>query len=244
MSSVDLYVLESPPALHEAAAEWVAEGIRVAVEANGSCRIVLAGGTTPRGLYERLAATPYREVVPWAAVEVFFGDERCVLPDDAQSTYGMAHDALLRHVPVREEAVHRIRGELLPVEAAMEYEAVVREATGEEHPVFDLVLLGIGADGHTAALFPGTPALAEREALAVATCSPTPPAARVSLTLPVLAGGHYVAFLATGAEKADVVLRTLVPLGEDRLPAAIIRWSASDLTYFLDEAAAAHLDRD
>jgi 6-phosphogluconolactonase len=203
--------------------------------------VALAGGSTPQSLYRLLADDkgPYRTRVPWESTHVFFGDERMVPPDDPDSNARMAFEALLRHVPVPEEQVHRIRGENPdPDRAAEEYEEMLRDTfrlAGREQPRFDLVLLGLGADGHTASLFPGDRALRETERLAVPATAPVPPHARVTLALPVLNAASSVLFLVSGAAKAPAVQR--VRKGED-LPAARVRPSSGALLWLCDRAAA------
>jgi 6-phosphogluconolactonase len=203
--------------------------------------VALAGGSTPRSLYRLLADDkgPYRTRVPWESTHVFFGDERMVPPDDPDSNARMAFESLLRHVPVPGEQVHRIRGENPdPDRAAEEYEEMLRvtfRLAGREEPRFDLVLLGLGADGHTASLFPGDLALRETVRLAVPSTAPLPPSARVTLTLPVLNAASSVLFLVTGASKSPAVQR--VRRGED-LPAARVRPQNGSLLWLCDRAAA------
>ena len=191
-------------------------------------RVALAGGSTPRALYELLASEDYRERTDWHELEVFFGDERAVPPDDPESNYGMARDALLRHVPVLPEAVHRMEGESTPLEDAAERYALVLP----EH--LDLVLLGMGADGHTASLFPGREALEERGRRVVATTA-ADGSPRLSLTFPALESAHHVVFLVTGASKRAAL--DAIRRGDD-LPAGRVRPAAGDVTWIVDRAAA------
>jgi 6-phosphogluconolactonase len=211
------------------------------VQARDRFTVALAGGSTPRALYRLLADEkgPYRTRVPWESTHVFFGDERMVPPDDPDSNARMAFESLLRHVPVPEEQVHRIRGENPdPDRAAEEYEEMLRSTfrlAPRERPRFDLVLLGLGADGHTASLFPGDRALAENDRLAVPSIAPVPPRSRVTLTLPVLNAASSVLFLVSGGTKAPAVQR--VRRGED-LPAARVRPGDGALLWLCDRAAA------
>jgi 6-phosphogluconolactonase len=211
------------------------------VQARDRFTVALAGGSTPRALYRLLADDkgPYRTRVPWESTHVFFGDERMVPPDDPESNARMAFEALLRHVPVPEEQVHRIRGENPdPERAAEEYEEMLRSTfrlAGRERPRFDLVLLGLGADGHTASLFPGDRALEERDRLVVPSTAPVPPRSRVTLTLPVLNNASSVLFLVSGATKAPAVQR--VRRGEN-LPAARVRPENGALLWLCDRPAA------
>ena len=183
--------------------------------------LVLAGGRTPRALYERLGM----DDLPWSEVDVWFGDERCVPPDHPDSNYRMAHEALLSRVQAR---VHRMPSEGCDAAA---YERELRAAFGAGTPRFDLVLLGLGADGHTASLFPGDPALEERERLVVRVERPDHP--RLSLTLPLLSAAAQALFLVTGAEKRDALARLLA--GE-AIPAARVR--AEEVVILADARAA------
>jgi 6-phosphogluconolactonase len=230
--------------LMNAAAEEVASRAAAAVAARGRFAVALAGGSTPRTLYALLAdpAAPYRERMPWAATHVFFGDERCVPPSDAASNYGMAWRALLSRVPVPHANVHRMRGELEPDEAARDYERELGQVFPPSAglPRFDVILLGLGGDGHTASLFPGTAALEERERLAVANASPDG-LARVTLTYPVLDAARSVLFVVAGDEKAERVADVL-ERGAD-LPAARVAPADGELLWLLDASAAARLER-
>ena len=183
--------------------------------------LALAGGRTPRALYERLGT----DDLPWSEVDVWFGDERCVPPDHPDSNYRMAHEALLSRVPAR---VHRMPSEGCDTAA---YERELRAVFGKGTPRFDLVLLGLGADGHTASLFPGDPALEERERLVVRVERPDHP--RLSLTLPLLSAAAQALFLVTGAEKRDALARLLA--GE-AIPAARVR--AEEVVILADAEAA------
>jgi 6-phosphogluconolactonase len=183
--------------------------------------IALAGGETPMPVYARLAHIDY----PWAETQIFFGDERCVPPDDIDSNYRMAGEALLSKVPA---IVHRMPGETCDAEA---YEREIEASLGPGMPRFDLIFLGLGADGHTASLFPGDPALDERKRLVVRVGRPDH--SRLTLTLPVLSGAKLVVFLVTGTEKREALTRLL--RGDD-LPAT--RVHADRIVVIADEAAA------
>jgi 6-phosphogluconolactonase len=211
--------------------------------------VALAGGSTPRDLYALLArrgALVPPGPLPWPLVQVFWGDERHVPPDHPDSNYRGAHEALLAHVPVPPGNVHRVHGELASAESAAEaYEQELRFAFGLEPgelPRFDLVLLGLGADGHVASLFPGSPALGERRRLAVAPFVPALGAHRITLTLPVFNRAATVLFLVAGAEKAEAVRRALAPEGEvEETPARGVRPESGGVLWLVDAAAAAGL---
>ena len=229
------------------AAEQIAEQARAAIRARGSFSIVLAGGSTPKAAYERLAASDASDV-RWERWEVFFGDERCVPPDHAESNYRMAREALLSRVPIPENHVHRMRGEIAPHAAADEYDAMLRGRLGpidSLEPTFDLVLLGVGEDGHTASLFPGSPTLDVRDRYAVATVAPEymKTRERVTLTYPALTRARLQLVLATGAGKRPVVTSILrARIGSPSYPAGglvgmyPVRW-------LLDREAAEDLAR-
>lgn len=202
--------------------------------------VALAGGRTPRRCYELLAAPPLRDLVRWPEIEIFFGDERAVAPEHDDSNYRMAHEALLAHVPLRPDRIHRMQAERGDLEAA------ARDYAGKLPRRLDLVLLGLGPDGHTASLFPGSPALAEPERAVMAT-PPAPLAPhvrRLTLTLPALARARHVLFVVTGEDKAGVVARVLEgPADAERLPAQAVRPEAGALVWLLDRAAASKLTR-
>jgi 6-phosphogluconolactonase len=232
----EVEVLDDVGALTRAAAARLAAAAAAAVTQRGLFTVALSGGSTPRPLYERLARE-YRERIPWPVVHVFFGDERCVPPDDPASNYGMARAALLAHVPLAAAHVWRIAGERPPEEAAREYDARLRREFGGQGAAFDVALLGVGADGHTASLFPGDPALGERDRLAVAVEGPPQlaPRQRVSLTLPILNRARELLVLCAGADKRPVVERILA--GDTQLPAGRVRGSERT-AWLLDRHAA------
>jgi 6-phosphogluconolactonase len=240
----EVRVLPDLPALSVAAAVEVVRAAEEAVAARGVFALALAGGSTPRALYA-LLADPTREFcgrMPWDRMHLFLGDERHVPADHPESNYRMVHLALLSKVPVPASHVHRVRAELEPDRAAAEYERELRSFFGRE-PSFDLVLLGMGADGHTASLFPGTAALEERERWVVATWVEKLRAHRITLTLPVLERARAVLFLVAGADKAPALARVLSPrAGEEPLPAARVRPAQGRLLWFVDRAAAVSLD--
>jgi 6-phosphogluconolactonase len=190
--------------------------------------VTLAGGSTPRALYELLASDDYRDRTDWEDMEVFFGDERAVPPDHPESNYGMARSALLRHVPVPDEAVHRMEAEATPLEDAAErYSLSLPDS-------LDLVLLGMGPDGHTASLFPGREALEERTRRVVPTTA-ADDSPRLTLTYPTLETAHHVVFLVTGSSKREAL--DAIRRGED-LPAGRVRPVAGDVLWIVDQAAA------
>jgi 6-phosphogluconolactonase len=214
----------------------LAERIAGAVRAGG--HIALAGGDTPRPAYERLAEMN----LPWEGCTLWFGDERCVPPDDDRSNYGMARSALLGRLEHSRPRVERIEGECGPHEAADRYERALAAEFGSGMPAFDLVLLGLGSDGHCASLFPGSPALEEHERpVAAIELAPTEPRVpRVTLTLPAISAASAVVFAVAGAAKAAVAARAIA--GDPTLPAGHVTSRAGAPTFFLDPAAAAGLE--
>lgn len=228
----------------EAAARHLLSRARRCVKARGVFSWVLAGGNTPRDLY-RLLARRYRKSFPWRETEVYFGDERCVSPHRPESNYAMANDSLLAHVPIPSHNVHRLRGELRPPsDAADRYARLVGPLDPRADPAharFDLVLLGVGPDGHTASLFPRERAVNERRRPVVAVPRPREPPylPRLTLTLPALNSSREVCFLVSGAEKARAVgaIFRSFPEGAARLPASLVR-PVGVAVWFLDRAAA------
>jgi 6-phosphogluconolactonase len=216
-------------AIPEVAAREVARIITQAVSGRGSASLVLSGGTTPRAMHEALARLPD---VPWQALEIYFGDERCVPPNHPDSNYRMARESLLDRVPIPPAQVHRPEAENPDREAAARaYEALLPAA-------FDLVVLGIGEDGHTASLFPDSPALAASERRCVPVTGPKPPPERLSLTPRALGEAREVIVLASGAGKAGPVARALEGAWDPlRTPAQLARGGL----WILDPAAASEL---
>lgn len=218
-----------------------------AIAEQGMAQIALTGGSTPRAFYQLLATPEYAARVDWAHVAIWFGDERCVPADHPESNFRMAHEALLAHVPIPAEQIHRMPGELPPDEAATRYEADLRTgfnlAPGEL-PRFDLIWLGMGNDGHTASLFPGTAALEVTDRLCVANHIPQLQTDRLTLTFPVLNAAARVAFLVAGEEKAPMVARVLEDRrapGEPLLPVQRVRPTSGQLLWLLDIDAAGQL---
>ncbi len=213
---------------------------RLAEAANAGGHIALTGGSTPQVAYEQLAAMD----VNWSGVSLWWGDERCVPPDDERSNYGMAKAALLDRIDGEQPEVHRIEGEREePRSAADAYEDELRAAFGDGVPQLDLILLGLGPDAHVASLFPGQLSLEVHDRLVVAVEEPGRPpwVSRVSLTLPVLNAGREVLFLVTGADKAEAVHRAFARPPERDAPGSLIAPDTGRLTVILDQEAAARI---
>lgn len=247
MTTPEVQVSPDPAALaREAAGRFVAAA-RAATEERGRFVVALSGGSTPKALLRLLAEPPYREEVDWRHVHVAWGDERCVPPDDEQSNYRMAREALLDRVPIPPEQIHRMPGEEADRGAAADaYAATLRRLFNlgpGEWPRFDLLHLGLGTEGHTASLFPGSPALAERERLVAAPYVEKLEAYRLTLTPPAINAAREVQFLVAGAEKAAIVREVLRgPRDPTALPARVVAPTDGRLVWLLDAAAAARLN--
>ena len=225
----ELILASQPSDLAREAAEWLSREVSRAIAERGRCALCLAGGRTPDPVYRELASG---SPIDWSRVEVYFGDERAVPPDHPDSNYQMVHRALLSRVPVPAGQVHR-----------MEAERVDRDAAAQDYerrlpPRIDVLLLGMGQDGHTASLFPGSAALDERQRRVVAVLGAKPPARRLTITPPVIDAARTVAVVATDADKAAMVARALEgPLDPKAVPVQLARRGV----WFLDYAAAASL---
>lgn len=238
-------VLADAGELASAAAKLFVDQAEEAVAAHGRFTVALAGGTTPNALYDRLA-TQYRDAVPWHAIHFFWGDERHVPPAHPDSNFRAAYDVMLSKVPVPGAHIHRIHAELPDAAtAAAEYERTLRREFALDEaalPVFDLVLLGMGPDGHTASLFPGSDALRQTDRLVLAPWVAKVQSYRITLSLPVLNHASLVAFLVSGTGKADVLRAALEgPDRPDPLPARAVHPSGGHLLWMVDRAAAARL---
>jgi 6-phosphogluconolactonase len=237
------------PALYHLAAEAFARIAAAAVAKRGRFTVALSGGTTPAGLYGVLASDArLRDAVPWDRTQVFWGDERQAPSEHPESNYRMAREVLLSKVPVPEVNVHRIQGDLPDAsEAARRYEHDMRASLGlgeGELPRFDLVLLGLGADGHTASLFPGTEALQEKHHAATANWIDTLRSWRITLTVPAINRARAVMFLVCGEDKAEAVKSVLEKPrdSEEAPPARLVRLRSGTVLWFMDPAAAKLLD--
>jgi 6-phosphogluconolactonase len=246
MMSVEIF--HTPAEMTEAAANLFAAGASEAASARGRFTAALSGGKTPVAIYSLLAKAPFVSQIPWARVHLFWGDERCVPPDHRDSNYRMAREFLLDHVPIPPAHVHRMPGEMDPVEAAARYEGELRAffaPHGDGLPVFDLILLGLGEDGHTASLFPGTRAIGESARWVVGHYVDAQKGWRITLTPPVINAARTVVVIAAGTGKATALKEILEgPFRPDRLPAQIVRPADGTLLWMLDREAAALLRRE
>ena len=245
--TVTYRVMPEASVLAAEAAKLFANSAASAVAARGWARIAISGGTTPKAMFALLAdpAHPFLKQVPWNALDLYWVDERCVPPDDEESNYRMTNEAMLSKVPLAPEYIHRMEGELNPEVAASRYESTLRNTfklEGAETPTFDLVLLGMGDDGHTASLFPHTDALNEMSRLVIANHVPQKDTWRITLTWPVINQGREVVFLIEGEAKAQVLHDVLLgPYDPETRPSQLIRPASKKLLLLLDSAAAAKL---
>lgn len=232
--------------LSRAAAELFAEKAAEAIAERGRFLAALNGGNTPNRLFQ-LLAVDYHEKVDWSRIHIFWGDERCVPPRDAESSYGQAWDAFLSRVPIPESNIHRINGDLEPAQASRDYALTLSGFASPpfEFPRFDLVYLGMGEDGHTASLFPGSPLDATEPTLPVTAHYQDRPANRVTLTPLVFNQARTVAFMVTGEKKAVTLAEVLSErYNPESLPAQRINPKDGNLLWLVDEQAAGKLPRE
>ena len=245
--TVTYQVWPSGAAVAFASAQLFAKKVEQAVAARGVARIAISGGSTPQATFKLLAdpTHPFLATVPWDKLQLFWVDERCVPPDNPESNYGVCRDLLLTKAPIPQANVFRMEGELDPEEAASRYESTLRNVMkleGAESPAFDLVVLGMGPDGHTASLFPKTAALHEMGRLVIANHVPQKDTWRITLTWPVINQAAEVAFEIEGPSKTDVLAEVLTgPRDPERLPSQLIRPANGKLLFLLDGDAAARL---
>jgi 6-phosphogluconolactonase len=240
MLKPEITVLPDPAAVAAEAAERLVCAAEEAIALSDRFTVALSGGSTPKAMHQLLAAEPLRSGIDWSKVQVFFGDERCVPPDHPDSNFRMARDTLLSKVSIPGDNVYRMRGEIDPNEAAMEYGQMLKEKFADGG--LDLVLLGMGEDGHTLSLFPGTPAVNETKHRCVANYaehSTTGKSWRITLTAPFVNRSHDVLFMVTGANKAQALSQVLEgPRDPQRLPAQLIQPASGKIAWLVDVAAA------
>ena len=238
---------EDAEAVALAAAEAFAQACHRAVEARAVFRVALSGGSTPRRIHSLLCLPPLRDEIGWDRVEIFWGDERSVPPGDPESNYRMARETLLDEIRIDEERVHRMPAEREDlVAAARDYQDEIARSFGARSegrpPRFDLILLGMGEDGHTASLFPGTDALAERKRWVVANEVPQLETSRMTLTYPLINAARDIVFVVTGDAKAKMLARVIEGPGEiESLPSRGVQPEEGGLRYLVDAAAASRL---
>jgi 6-phosphogluconolactonase len=246
MGAAELRILEDGEELAREAADFVVWLGEQALARHGRFRLALSGGSTPKALYGLLAGPALVKRLDWSRVSFFFGDERCVPPDHADSNFRMASETLFKPLKIARDRVFRMQGEDEPEKAARHYEDAIRKEFGTAAPAwpgFDLILLGLGDDGHTASLFPGTQALGERERLVVPNQAPQGVTQRLTFTAPLINHSPAVVFLVSGAGKAPAVKTVLEDRAADpkKFPAKLVQPEQGRLIWFLDHAAAAEL---
>ncbi len=241
MAQRKIIVVDDARALSARAAKEIARLAGEACAAPGGFRICLTGGSTPAPVYELLAG-PFKSAIDWRRVDFFWGDERCVPPDNEASNFGMANRTMLSKLHLSPEQIHRIKGERDPQAGALEYEAELKRCFAlrdGEFPSFDLVLLGLGSNAHTLSLFPGAPQVRERKRLVVAVEAEAAVRWRVSLTAPTVNAARILMFMVCGAAKAQAVKNVMEgPRDPDRFPAQLIEPASGGLVWLLDKAAA------
>ncbi|MFQ5487118.1 MAG: 6-phosphogluconolactonase [Gammaproteobacteria bacterium] len=245
MTQPPIHICPNPAAIAEAVARCWAALSATAIAERGLFHVALAGGSTPRLLYQTLASPAWRDDIDWSRIHVFFGDERSVPPDHPDSNFRMARESLLDHVPIPTDQIHRMKGEQHPLETAAAAYADCLEMllprSKQGAPCFDLILLGLGTDGHIASLFPGTAILHERERWVAPVYVDKLHTWRLSLTFPVLNQARHVLLLVAGDTKRPIVKAVLAGEGgEPRYPVQMIQ-PQGELAWYLDEAAAPDL---
>jgi 6-phosphogluconolactonase len=233
--------------LSVAAAAYIVRVAQESIATHGRFTLALSGGSTPRKLYAMLATEPYRDQIDWTLTEIFWSDERCVPPDNAECNYLLAQEVMLSKVPIPASQVHRVAAELPDLDAAsLSYTEVLHRVFGTKGiPQFDLIQLGMGPEGHTASLFPHQASLKEQERLIMPVTVPKPPPTRLTFTPPLLNAAIHILFLVTGADKSEAVQAVLEkPYQPDEYPAQIIRPTHGEVTWMLDQAAASLLKND
>jgi len=233
-------IVGSPEELAYEGAKLFRDASERAIAEQGRFSVALSGGSTPRRLFHHLGAA-YRKKVAWDRVHLFWSDERCVPRDHEQSNFRLAYDELISCIWIPHENVHRIKGELRPEEAARYYESDMKKHFGKDRPVFDLIMLGVGSDGHTASLFPGSDALGGKQRLALPVFSSSALHWRVTLTLPVLNAAKQVLFLLSGRSKAGIVSVLINRKEGSGYPAAMVKPSNGSITWLMDRDAASEL---
>ena len=242
----EIEILPTLDAVGRRAADQFSGLAEHAIRKRGRFVVALSGGSTPKPMNVLLATEPLARRIDWSKVFVFWSDDRCVSPDNPESNYRMARETLLSRVSIPDGNIHRIQGEYSPEHAARTYEDELHDFFGAQAlPRFDLILLGLGDDGHTASLFPGTPGVRENRRWAVAVKHDSPPLPlvdRVTFTPPIINAAANVTFLVSGGGKAERLYQVLhEPYNPDRLPAQVVRPKDGKLFWLLDEAAAAKI---
>ncbi|NWF71311.1 MAG: 6-phosphogluconolactonase [Chloroflexi bacterium] len=235
----NVHIFPNVEALIHAAADEFVRRASESIAARERFAVALSGGSTPHALYTLLASAVYAQKIDWARTHIFWGDERCVPPDHPDSNYRLAHETLLAHVPLPPRNIYRMRGEIDPAAAAEEYAQALKAFFGGEDTRFDLLLLGMGDDGHTASLFPHTPALAEKSRLVAANYVESKAVWRITLSARAINAAAHIVFLVAGAGKAQRLYDVLKGAPQpEHLPAQSVSPVNGDLRWFIDAEAA------
>ena len=234
-------IVESTESLYERLAGDIAAFVELTIRDKRSCSIALSGGNTPKKLYELLAAPRFRSLIDWQKVFCFFSDERMVPHDHTESNSRMAIEALLKHVPIPANNIVRVNTELSPEKAAADYEQRIKDFFANNPVEFDLILLGLGRDGHTASLFPDSSILNETQKLVASVTANEQKTARISFTTTLINMARKVIFLTTGADKASIVRNVIYGEVRDKYPAQMVQPLSGDLKWYLDEPAASQI---
>ena len=245
-SKPEIIITEDPAQLATRAAGILMTKAQEGVHQTGFFSVAISGGSTPRGMHKLLAEEPYRSGIPWAKIHIYWVDERCVAVDDPASNFGSARKDFLDRIPIPPEQIHPMPGGFAPEEGARKYQEemeVISQISGEDFPVFDLVFLGLGKDGHTASLFPGRPSAVESERWVVVVKGGNPDVYRLTLTYEVLNRAKRICFLVSGKDKA-LILKTVFENQDARLPAHKIQPEKGKVTWVLDKDAASLLSKE
>ena len=239
---MEMHIASDTGRLSHDLAAWLSDYIKDVLSERDRFTFVLSGGSTPKQLYALLAEPPYKDAIDWEKVYFFWGDERAVPFEDERNNAKMCYDELLNKVPVNPDHIHIMRTDIAPEESASEYEKVLKQYFDDSETTFDFVLLGMGDDGHTLSLFPGTEVIHEENAWVKAFYLPAQEMFRITLTAPVVNNAECVAFLAAGAGKAETLKHVLKgDSNVDLYPSQIIKPIKGQLHWFVDQAAAAML---
>ncbi|CAL1520437.1 6-phosphogluconolactonase [Chitinophaga sp. MM2321] len=240
---MELHIAKDPAQLSENVAAWISNYIQDVLQEQERFTFVLSGGNTPKQLYALLAKAPYNQIIPWEKIHFFWGDERAVPFEDERNNARMAFDVLLDKVGVNPDHIHIMRTDIEPEAAAAEYEKILKSYFKKEENTFDLVLLGMGDDGHTLSLFPGTAVVHEQKSWVKAFFLQAQDMYRITLTAPVVNNAACVLFLTTGAGKAFTLKNVIEgTFDAEKFPSQLIRPQDGELHWFVDEAAASAME--
>lgn len=235
-------IFNSPEEFQKGCTDYLVKIILECINSYGKCTIALSGGLTPRNIYKLLGSSEYSSRIAWERVYLFWGDERCVHPTDPNSNYKMVDETLISRVPIKSEHIYRIHSEETPIEAARGYENTLKIFFGDDtFPAFDIILLGLGEEGHTASLFPGSSAIEENQRWVVSTYVEKLKAFRITLTFPVINNAKRIIFLVSGSNKAEILKKIFV-VNQNNIPAKKVNPKNGKLIWLLDKDAASLLD--